>query len=68
VPDGADIVLLPPSVTLATGLSITFQVIVAPSVKVSSIFKTAPDTFVKLFASAVNTFDAAVVPNVARSL
>jgi hypothetical protein len=33
---GADKVLLPPSVTLATGLVETSQVIVAPSVSVAS--------------------------------
>ena len=67
VPLGADKVLFPANVTLATGESITFQVIVAPSVNVSSTYATAPETVVKLLASAVNTFYAAVVPSVARS-
>jgi hypothetical protein len=37
---------------------------VAPSVNVSSTFATAPETVVRLLASAVNTLEAAVVPNV----
>ena len=67
VPLGADKVLFPPNVTFATGESITSQVMVAPSVNVSSTFATAPETVVRLLASAVNTFEAAVVPSVARS-
>jgi hypothetical protein len=40
---------------------------VAPSVNVSSTFATAPETVVRLLASAVNTLEAAVVPNVTMS-
>ena len=68
VPEGAANVLLPANVTFATGDAITSQAIVDWSVNVSSVFNTAPDTLVNPLASAVNTFDAAVVPNVARSL
>ncbi len=67
VPLGADKVLLPAKVTLATGESITFQVIVASSVNVSSTLATEPESVVRLLASDVITFEAAVVPNVAIS-
>ena len=68
VPLGAAIVLLAPKVTFATGDAITSHAIVAWSVNVSSVHNTAPDIVVKLLAFADNTFYAALIPNVAKSL
>ena len=64
---GASKVTLAVNVTLATGDALTSQSCVASNDNVSSVKTTAPDIAVKLFASAVNTFDAAVVPSVAKS-
>jgi len=64
---GAAIALFAVRVTFATGLLTTFHTILDASVNASSVFNTAPDIVVKLLALAVNTFDAALVPSVARS-
>jgi len=49
------------------GDALTSQSCEASNVKSASSMYIPPDIFVKLFASADNTFDAALVPNVARS-
>ena len=65
--EGASKVTLAVKVTLATGAALTSQSCVASNDNVASSMYIPPDIFVKLFASADNTFDAALVPNVARS-
>ena len=65
---GASKVTLFVNVTLATGDDLTSQSCVESNVNVSSVKTTAPDMSVQLFASAVNILEAAVVPNVAKSL
>ena len=64
---GASNVTLAVNVTLATGDALASQSCVASNDNVSSVKTTAPDIAVKLFESAVNTFDAAVVPAVIPS-
>ena len=65
---GASKVTLAVNVTCATGDARTSQSCVASNDSVSSSQYTPPFIFVKLFESADNTFDAALVPSVARSL
>ena len=65
--EGKSKVTLAVNVTCATGDARTSQSCVASKVYVSTSKYTPPVIFVKLLASAVNTFDAAVVPSVAKS-
>ena len=65
--EGKSKVTLAVNVTCATGDALTSQSCVASNDSVSSSKYTPPVIFVKLLASAVNTFDAALVPKVARS-
>ena len=65
---GASNSTLAVNVTLATGDALTSQSCVASNVNVSSSKYIPPVTFVKLFESADNTLDAALVPSVVRSL
>ena len=64
---GASNVTLAVNVTFATGDALTSQSCVASKDNAASSKYTPPVIFVKLLASAVNTLDAAVVPNVAKS-
>ena len=66
--EGASKVTLAVNVTLATGDALTSQSCVASNDNVSSSKYTPPVIYVKLFESADNTFDAALVPSVVRSL
>ena len=63
--EGASKVTLAVKVTLATGDALTSQSCVASNDNVASSKYTPPVIFVKLLESADNTFDAALVPNVA---
>ena len=65
---GASKVTFAVNVTFATGDALTSQSCVASNVNVASSKYTPPVIFVKLLASADKTFEAALVPSVAKSL